>query len=1083
MSSSWSNSSSSPGTSSGTVVVIKKERRVRRITGVPRTYGRKNPLGESNTASSTPTAASSSTAAATASKTVAIATAASSSTESVYGLELSAYEQKLAFSEWIHDWWNGYRNMEGGQEVNHMILEALNKAVPRLTEPQLSALKILTSDDEPTRQAKLKAISVTTNDLMSSLYGSHITVSTIEDSTVTAFEDTVDYLSRPSPEAVVTYEDILNNTVDIAGKRVMYRSITLNPGNMVVKTLSAAQKGVIRDAIKLFMSGRTDGRFYLSFDAAGKDVTKIFRDDANTVALIMPANIADSATSSVRKLGKDENVFYFPKDATSKRNTLTKSTYEIKFVDQGFSPLTPFAFNYEVYKNSELVGTSSFGDKITQGPSLDTLMKNHIDAYNGRDFRNSGSSGCLDIAADFSTESVAGIQADVKAGRSIFQSAKMCGDGDQVDELELAERDLQDPAGTFVFVSADRQAVLERRLRKGAAILHYSGTFTLYRNDKGVSPEDIAAYNALKSKKFVDDNTSLYNAIYDSINKKVTELLVELSTIALDFKHMSTIVRTLFGNRMKDIKAYLEKIQAVPHPAARIVSPSTPSETDIKAVYAKFEEAGIPISTLIYLNKVVNSKNKAYPFLRFSLEDYKTLAVQIAAATATMKSVRPVRIPEDFFSHLTQKEGYTETVDTLLESFFDPSFLTPDILTALKLPEPNQTDQDTVTRFIEADRIFSEISVTKRTKDEIESHKVLLRGALTASTSLRTQLNGHFTKLVNTAGGGSRQIGGARPEPDVLDKVLEVLKEASIFFNQRNLELENDVITINDDEGQMTVAKIKTSKNDRKPLLNLINRISPSDAATHAGDLLNRLKEIPAGDETINYIKLLLDPFNDDANGYIKSFHPIAKYKSLGYARTNIEDSAKDPNDYVLSKIEVNRIGPITRGYEGEIIKGEEFNENSDTYSPYYDLFPDIAETIETTNKEKFRDLINMKGPTYYVSEYFKAAYYLQIDGLITLAILNDLIERNFAENKSLLFNYLPKLGIRIPSIDIATERGWGAIPGKLEALFLCVVDGKLSSEVVDLLSGGKRKNRKTRRRNNKKNNKNTTRLTRRRKH
>ena len=968
--------------------------------------------------------------------------------------------------------------------MNHMILEALNKAVPttkKLTAIQLSALEILASDDEPTRQAKLKAISVTTNDLMSSLYGSHITVSTIEDSTVTAFEDTVDYLSRPSPEAVVTYEDILNNTVDIAGKRVMYRSITLNPGNMVVKTLSAAQKGVIRDAIKLFMSGRTDGKFYLSFDAAGKDVTKIFRDDANTVALIMPANIADSATSSVRKLGQDENVFYFPKDATSKRNTLTKSTYEIKFVDQGFSPLTPFAFNYEVYKNSALVGTSSFGDKITQGPSLDTLMKNHIDAYNGRDFRNSGSSGCLDIAADFSTESVAGIQADVKAGRSIFQSAKMCGDGDQVDELELAERDLQDPAGTFVFVSADRQAVLERRLRKGAAILHYSGTFTLYRNDKGVSPEDIAAYNLAKSNKFVADNTGLYKAIYTTITGKIDMLLADLRAITPDSKYMVTIVSTLFINRMADINAYLEKIKTVTLPTQKEV----PGETDIKEVYAKFEEADIPISTLIYLNKYVTltSKNKAYPFLRFSLEDYKTLAVQIAAATATMKSVRPVRIPEDFFSHLTQKEGYTETVDTLLESFFDPSFLTPDILTALKLPEPNQTDQDTVTRFIEADRIFSEISVAKRTKDEIESHKVLLRGALTASTSLRTQLNGHFTKLVNTAGGGSRQIGGARPEPDVLDKVLEVLKEASIFFNQRNLELENDVITINDDEGQMTVAEIKTSKNDRKPLLNLINRISPSDAATHAGDLLNRLKEIPAGDETINYIKLLLDPFNDDANGYIKSFHPIAKYKSLGYARTNIEDSAKDPNDYVLSKIEVNRIGPITRGYEGKIIKGEEFNENRDTYSPYYDLFPDIAETIETTNKETFRNLINMKGPTYYVSEYFKAAYYLQIDGLITLAILNDLIERNFAENKSLLFNYLPKLGTRIPSIDIATERGWGAIPGKLEALFLCVVDGKLPSEVVDLLSGGKRKNRKTRRRNNKKNNKNTTRLTRRRKH
>ena len=968
--------------------------------------------------------------------------------------------------------------MEGGQEVNHMILEALNIAVPTLTTAQLSALKILATDNEPTRQAKLKEISGITNELMSSLYKSHITVSTIEDSTVTAFEDTVDYLSRPSPEAVVTYKQILKGTADIAGKRVAYRSITLNPENMEVKTLTAPEKEQIRNAIKIFMSGRTDGKFYLSFDAAGKDVTKIFRDDANTVALIMPANIADSATSSVRKLGTQENVFYFPTRAISQRNTLTKpADYEIKFVDQGFSPLTPFAFNYEVSKSGKLIGTSSFGDKITQGPSLDTLMKNHIDAYNRRDFRNSGSSGCLDIAADFSEDSVAEIQTDVQAGRSIFQSAKMCGDGDQVDELELAERDLQDPAGTFVFVSADRQAVLERRLRKGAAILHYSGTFTLYRNDKGVSPEDIAAYNALKSKKFVDDNTSLYNAIYDSINSQIDRLKADISTINTEFKTKVAVVNTLFTNRIVDMIAYLEKIQAIIG-TLPVRTNDALTENVIKTAYAAFETNGIPISALIYLNKYVTltSKNKAYPFLRFSLEDYKTLAVQITAATATMKSVRPVRIPEDFFSHLTQKEGYTETVDTLLESFFDPSLLDPTIIPALKLPEPKQADQDTVTQFIEADRIFSEISVTNRTKGQIISHKVLLGSALLASTSLRTQLNIHFSKpLLVAAGGGSRQIGGARPDPDVLDKVLEVLKEASIFFNQRNLELENDVITINDDEGQMTVAEIKTSKNDRKPLLYLINRISPSDAATHAGDLLNRLNEIPAGDDAIDYIKLLLNPFNDE-NGYIKSLHPIAIHKSLGYA---IEDSAKDPNDYALAKIEVNRIRAITREYEGKQIIGKDFTDNRDAYSPYYDLFSDIADTIETTTGETFGALINKVGPTYYVSEYFKAAYYVQIDGLITLAILNDLIERNFAENKSLLFNYLPKLGTRIPPIDIATEIGWGAIRTKLEVLFLCVVDGKVPSSVLDLLSGGKRKNRKTRRRNNK----HAKRITRRRKH
>jgi len=690
-------------------------------------------------------------------------------------------------------------------------------------------------------------------------------------------------------------------------------------------------------------------------------------------------------------------------------------------------------------------------------------MKNHIDAYNGKDFRNSGSSGCLDIAADFSAESVAEIQVDVKAGRSIFQSAKMCGDGDQVDELELAEQDLQDPAGTFVFVSADRQAVLERRLRKGAAILHYSGTFTLYRNDKGVSPEDIAAYNALKSKKFVDDNTSLYNAIYESMNGQIDRLEADIRTINTEFKTKVAVVNTLFTNRITDMIAYLEKIQAIIG-TLPVRTNDALTENVIKTAYAAFETNGIPISALIYLNKYVTltSKNKAYPFLRFSLEDYKTLAVQITAAAATMRSMRPVRIPEDFFSHLTQKEGYTETVDTLLESFFDPSLLTPDILTALKLPEPDQADQDTVTQFIEADRIFSEISVTKRTKDEIESHKVLLRSALSASTSLRTQLNIHFSTLtsVAAAGGGSRQIGGARPEPDVLDKVLEVLKEASIFFNQRNLELENDVITINDDDGKMTVAEIKPV---RKSFLSVIDSISPSDAATHAGDLLNRLNEIPVGDPTIEFIKLLLNPFNDDKYGYINKNHPIAKEVSYEFITKKY---AETPQDYHLGTTE--ELGVVARKKERE------------EYSSFYSMFPDEANLIYNKDgiAKSFNDWLEDNNQ---VSEYFRAAYYAQRYGIVTLAVLNDLVENDMTATGSLLKGFIVTgTTVYVGSIKkINLYDKWEMIPFRLEAIFVGVIRGQISIESIRLLIGGKRKNRKTRRRNNK----HAKRITRRRKH
>jgi len=985
----------------------------------------------------------------------------------------ATYYKQFAFSEWIHDWWNGYRNKAGGQEINFIIFEALVRILGKSATINTNEYKTDGLADDALKE-RLKLISNKTNELMSEFYrqfspNAHITVSTIEDSSIAAFEDAVEYLSRPSPNAIISYAELFGYGNDLPSrmieKRNEFRSITLDPVDLTVKDLTGDQKLVIRNAIKVFMTGEPDltkqGPFYLTFDAAGKDVTKIFLGDENTYGLIMPANIADSATSSIKKIGKNENYFYFPTAPTSEVNTSLTDNYTIEFEDKGFSPLTPFAFDYVIKRDGVEISRSSFGDKITQGPSLDTLMTNHILAYKGEEFRHSGSSGCLDIAANFTEESVAGVQADVQLGKSIFQTAKMRGDYDQAKQLREAQKSIEG-GGTFILVSADREEILTRRLHQGEAILHYGGTFTLYRTDARLDPAAIAAYNAAKSAKFVADNTSLYTAIYD-ISTKIDEFIANLPP----YVSKVPIVTTLFANRNADITAYLTSIKSIVLPPKR-EDPLT--EETIKSLFGLFEANGIPISSLIYLStykkpEVGAAKKIVYPFLKFSLEDYKTLEKQIKAARATMTSTRPVRIPEDFFNHVTQKEGYAETVDTILESFFDMSKVANDTITALKLPTPDKNKQEIITTFIEKDKEFNKLSIASRTTEIIEAQKKLRADATAASTDLRTQLSGHFSNinLIAVAGGGSRQRGGARPDQEVLDVVLEVLKETSIFVNQRIRDMDPGVITIANDNGKKTVSSINGG---RKPLIDLINSISPSDAATHAGDLLNRLNELPEGDLSIAYIKLLLNPFNNDANGYINKGHPIAANKSLGYAS---KDGAETPADYFLGNIIDRPIIQKTRSVSKllEPLQQE--------YSVYYDMLPSISDTKPTGNAKTYRELL-AEGQ---FSEYIKAVYYAQIDGLITLAILNDLIERNFAENKSLLFGYIPKLGRNVPRIDITTDGGWGAIPGKLQVLFICVVDGEVPRELVPLLSGG---SRKTQKRSHKKHTKNTKRLTRKRK-
>jgi hypothetical protein len=213
-----------------------------------------------------------------------------------------------------------------------------------------------------------------------------------------------------------------------------------------------------------------------------------------------------------------------------------------------------------------------------------------------------------------------------------------------------------------------------------------------------------------------------------------------------------------------------------------------------------------------------------------------------------------------------------------------------------------------------------------------------------------------------------------------------------------------------------------------------------------AGDLLMKLDTIANPDATLGAIKALLDPFN--AEGFIKFGNPISMLPELGYSKER--RGATTIEDYNIADL-------------NEIFKGDSAKkaEVLSKYKEWYSYFPvEAAISHEYGSRTLTFDQWANRG---YVSEYFRAAYFAHINGIVTLALLYDILEGNLTERGSLLSAFIT--GARPVRIDPRplNNASWGRIGGKLNALFIGAVLGKFNSDTVRLIAmgGGARKTRK----------------------
>jgi len=931
-------------------------------------------------------------------------------------------EAQLTFSEWIHDWWNGFRNKTGGEEVNLVIVEALYSYL-KLSGYTVFAASVRAAPADETN----RIISSKANELMTILYkGQNITVSSIEDTTIRAFEKSGHpLLSTQSPNARVSYAEIFTGS---AGSRLSvavidsmidfrnnYRTITLVPGEFTIKGLTPDQKTMLRTAIRIFFSGqRPDAagllpvKLLLTFDAAGKSVTKLFLNDPDAQALIMPSTIADSASTSLKKLGKEPNIFYFSDGRNIvPRNPFTRDIYHIVFRNIKFSELNPFDFSYEIYIKGDgaptLLSSSTFSNTITQGPSLDTLMQNHINAYNKIEFRKSGSSGCLDTAKDIGDAYIQQIMNDVRAGKSIFQAQKQDGDEKQVKQAKEAAIAL--PGFIVAYVSQDKQSVLQADMEEEiCSIKHYDDFITLRRNNIGMSAEVIAAYAAERDAKYVRDNEELFTKLVDG--RMLAALAIFLRAGACGLRLSQPSVIRLLSKKSNDIRSFLEHIQTTlgrlnGEMSARITAFGTAGVAEkaaiIKGGFDQFESVSIPISALVEVGKISAPLDctKSYPFLDYSPESYINLDAIMKAENASVSRQKTVRVPEDPVIILAAKDGYIEILNQIISGIKDTA-ISDELKADFTLPDLT-ANQAAVARYMTVSTTYDET--------ESQAAKVLLKpgrdealaAGQGATIAMRTALSAYFARINVMTGGAIVQAGGAiYDDPDRIEGLRQIAYDAGLFMHESILKGWPAIITANVGDNGVTTYTL----NDPLPTIADIMSYMITTQSTGIDVISNKLSEdlqkcfidYIGTDATLYNLMILLEPKICDGTGCrITDVHPVRQLPTLGY------------------------VNPGSR----EFISADKEAEANSKVSLW---------------------------------------------GIMVLAYLNEWFEGR-EEAKSIfgrLLGYPSKA--YLDRFDLTIKRQWDALAGNLEAFFVGVVNGRIRPETINLVAGGARTTRRKRR-------------------
>jgi len=1020
----------------------------------------------------------------------------------------------LGVADSIHDFWGGYRLRKdpgAAEAIKSKLCGIFYKGVER----------ILCPGDKKAAPENVKTLI--NNNLKTSLSAedaakfpeNYVNISEVEDTIKNFFNEYTPYLEWLNPNNVIRHDEIyglfpagppaaITFDTEPFTRILTENTCMITPSkNKRIKNFTADERKIVGEFILQFLFGPRDKVVEFTCDTAPGKVGQIFQDFDDVCALITQLNIADSATSSVgQKIGKGKTQFTFVATEPnpifiSTRNILTKDTYTISYIDEGFSEKKPYGFKMKINAGA-LSGEVPFGGNYVQGASLNYLLEATLAlsadfkaAERAKDIRTAlkripQQSGCMrfDGLGDALLNK---IYDDIHQNISIWQEIKRNGDQDQCDAAAY----LFQKGRNVVLVTIDRPCFLLARLLGIPCILHYKDTFILSKNMLArtpPTPEEIEKFNREKKIKFVNNYSQLYKNIQLSL-EFVDQFIrsinpAEASGDIISKKNKAGIFNVILQKRLEDIILYLRKIleciseiRALP-PLQKTANDAANLEFNVRNIYSFFDickRREINIEELIEIMKLKDSGAAAaavsfdikteYDIFNFSLSSYTDLFSSFIVIKNNIQKSISRNNYIDYFSELNGTNGYHTLLTDICKSFKN-SEIGESIIQEYKLTDDAE-DIKIKNNSVNIQQYEEAIAARRAEKSSTAAVLGPLNEAIAATKGVAERSFGEAQALLQSkirtaifavAGGGAYQKGGAlldrNPQMEkIRADIFEIFKiicgNAASFINNYFSTKYPDHLEL-----YALTKYIKDRSDDDKTQDNLLLLksigITVDTRLVSADSIINRKYKIALQKTKPIRIQTFVSDFimDIDINPFLESLNTLWKFEITNLIN-NIDDDI-GPDDFL--NIMYILLDPFISPRAG----GAGADLSQSTTGP-------IKARLDSIGLHPGHPFYSYKAKEENVRfEGIQIEPTVKPVSLITLTIINDILNQNYGNSSSYFFKSV--FGRAFPKVDdFEPIAGWTKI-GRIITNLVISIAGNSTKFAAAALMGGKRNTRKSNR-------------------
>ena len=280
-------------------------------------------------------------------------------------------------------------------------------------------------------------------------------------------------------------------------------------------------------------------QLYLTFDASGKYIKKLFISDERFHNMITPQNISDSATTSFNQL-KDRIHFEFPTNNSSGSFNITTDVFNKKnllgnmhFNNNGFDDKNRFGFSIDI-KSGIKKGIIEFNSFQKDGPSVNYLASIISNIKN----QSEGNFDASKIIRKNSNVDVFNTLKDITGSNDVNKNGilydlKRIGDYEQCNAAKSIN-DNDKYKGSVVLVTLDRLCSLYSRIIQQPCIFHNNREITLYRQPTDVNEvaiqnsvyyyKCVEIFNVYNSARWIKDVSNNLNEIFNVLSPKIMDM-------------------------------------------------------------------------------------------------------------------------------------------------------------------------------------------------------------------------------------------------------------------------------------------------------------------------------------------------------------------------------------------------------------------------------------------------------------------------------------------------------------------------------------------------------------------------------